>query len=136
MDCIFCKITNAEIPSYKIYEDNNLIAILDISQTTKGHTLVIPKKHYKNLYELDSLTSGEIFKVIPDIANALKKAFNPIGLNLIINTEKPLQTVEHFHIHLIPRYENDKLDINFQNNQKEMTAEKYNQIKELIIKNL
>jgi len=136
MDCIFCKIANAEIPSYKIYEDNNIIAILDISQTTQGHTLVIPKKHYKNLYELDSLASGEIFKVIPDIANALKKAFNPIGLNLIINTEKPLQTVEHFHIHLIPRYENDKLDINFQNNQKEMTAEKYNQIKEMIIKNL
>ena len=136
MDCIFCKIVNNEIPSYKVYEDDILIAILDISQTTKGHTLVIPKKHYKNLYELDALASSEIFKTVPKIANAIKKSFNPIGLNLIINTERPLQTVEHFHIHLIPRYNNDNLEITFQNNQKDMTPEKYNSIKESIISNL
>lgn len=136
MDCIFCKIVNGEIPSYKVYEDDNLIAILDISQTTEGHTLVIPKKHYKNLYELDTLLSGEIFKVIPKIANGIKSAFHPIGLNLVINTEKPLQTVEHFHIHLIPRYENDDFDIDFKNNQTNMTQEKYNSIKSKIINEL
>lgn len=136
MDCIFCKIVNNEIPSYKVYEDDILIAILDISQTTKGHTLVIPKKHYKNLYELDASASSEIFKTVPKIANAIKNAFNPIGLNLIVNTEKPLQTVNHFHIHLIPRYNNDTLEITFQNNQKDMTPEKYNSIKEIIINNL
>ena len=134
MDCIFCKIVKGEIPSYKIYEDDIVIAILDISQTTEGHTLVIPKKHYKNLYELDSNMSGEIFKIIPNISKAIKKAFNPIGLNLIINTERPLQTVNHFHIHLIPRYENDTLDINFQNNQKDMNHEKYLSINEKIKK--
>ncbi|PKK94676.1 MAG: HIT family protein [Tenericutes bacterium HGW-Tenericutes-5] len=136
MDCIFCKIVNNEIPSYKIYEDDILIAILDISQTTKGHTLIILKKHYKNLYELDATASSEIFKIVPKIVNAIKKSFNPIGLNLIINTEKPLQTVEHFHIHLIPRYENDKFDIHFQNNQNEMTTEKYISVKEIIKNNL
>jgi histidine triad (HIT) family protein len=98
--------------------------------------LVIPKKHYKNLYELDASASSEIFKTVPKIANALKNAFNPIGLNLIVNTEKPLQTVNHFHIHLIPRYNNDNLEITFQNNQKDMTPEKYNSIKESIISNL
>ena len=134
MDCIFCKIVKGEIPSYKIYEDDIVIAILDISQTTEGHTLVIPKKHYKNLYELDSDLSGEIFKIIPHISNAIKNAFNPIGLNLIINTERPLQTVNHFHIHLIPRYENDSLDINFQNNQKNMSHDKYLSIKEKLKK--
>ena len=134
MDCIFCKIVKGEIPSYKIYEDDIVIAILDISQTTEGHTLVIPKKHYKNLYELDSNMSGEIFKIIPNISKAIKKAFNHIGLNLIINTERPLQTVNHLHIHLIPRYENDTLDINFQNNQKDMNHEKYLSINEKIKK--
>ena len=136
MDCIFCRIVNGEIPSYKVFENNNLIAILDISQATKGHTLIIPKTHAKNLYELDDLSAAEIFKVVPSIAKGIKKAFNPIGLNVVINTEKPLQSVNHFHIHLVPRYDNDGFDINFINHQADMNPEKYNQIKQAIKDNL
>lgn len=134
MDCIFCKIVNGIIPSFKIYEDQNVIAILDISQTTKGHTLIIPKEHRKNLYEIEEDLSSKIFSVLPKLANAIKKAFNPIGLNVIINTEKPLQTVNHFHIHLIPRYDNDELNIEFANNQNKMTSELYEKIKKEIVK--
>lgn len=124
-NCVFCKIVNGEIPSYKIYEDENVFAILDISQATKGHTLILSKKHYKNLYDVDEEVAGDIFKVIPKISNALKAAFNPIGLNVVINTEKPLQTVFHFHIHLIPRYYQDGVDIDFINNQGNTSKETY-----------
>jgi len=136
MDCIFCKIVTGEIPAYKIYEDDNLIAILDISQATKGHTLLISKTHRKNLYELDSNLASQMFSIVPKISNAIKKAFNPIGLNVLINTEKPLQTVNHFHIHIIPRYENDGVKIDFINNQSKMSNELYDKIKNVIIKNL
>ena len=136
MDCIFCKITKGEIPSYKLFENDDLIAILDISQATKGHTLIIPKKHYKNLYELEENLASNIFKIVPKLANALKKAFNPIGLNVLINTEKPLQTVDHFHIHLIPRYEDDKLEIEFENNYGKISKESFMEIQNLIINNL
>lgn len=116
MDCIFCKIIDGEIPSYKLYEDDNVLAFLDITQGTKGHTLIIPKKHIKNVYTLDEKTAHAIFTVVPKIANALKKAFNPIGLNIINNNEKPLQSVFHFHLHLIPRYEDDGMELSTINN--------------------
>lgn len=136
MNCVFCKIVSGEIPSYKIYEDENVIALLDISQATKGHTLVISKKHYKNLYDINEEVAGDIFKVVPKIANAIKKAFNPIGLNVIINTEKPLQTVFHFHLHIIPRYFMDGVDIDFIDNRGNTTKEEYIETMNSIIKEL
>jgi histidine triad (HIT) family protein len=136
MDCIFCKIVKGDIPSYKVFENEDLIAILDISQATKGHTLIIPKIHKKNLYELDSKTTGRVFEVVPKIANAIKKAFNPIGLNVLINTERPLQSVDHFHIHLLPRYENDDIGFSFENHQKFMNNDLYKEIQNNITKNL
>ena len=116
MDCIFCKIIKGDIPSYKVYEDDSVLAFLDITQGTKGHTLVIPKKHIPNVYELDEETIYNVFKVVPKLANAIKKAFNPIGLNIINNNDKPLQSVFHFHVHLIPRYEDDGMKLSTQNN--------------------
>lgn len=136
MSCIFCKIANGEIPSYKIYEDENVMAILDISQATKGHVLVISKQHFRNLYDIDETLAGEIFKVVPKIAKAMKKAFNPIGLNVIVNTEKPLQSVFHFHLHIIPRYSQDDLEINFTDNQGNTSEAMYEEIKNSIIKAL
>ena len=136
MDCIFCKIVKGDIPSYKVFENEDLIAILDISQATKGHTLIIPKTHKKNLYELDSNTAGRVFEVVPKIANAIKKAFNPIGLNVLINTERPLQSVDHFHIHLLPRYENDDIGFSFENHQKDMNNDLYKEIQANINKSL
>ncbi len=105
--CLFCKIVEKEIPAYIIYEDDDVLSFLDISQVTKGHTLVIPKKHVQNIYELTEAESNPMFKAVPKIAKALKDAFNPIGLNMINNNDKPLQSVFHFHVHLIPRYKND-----------------------------
>ncbi|MCK5732110.1 MAG: HIT family protein [Tenericutes bacterium] len=135
-DCIFCKIVNGEIPAYKIYEDDNVIALLDISQATKGHTLVISKEHYKNLYDIDEKLAGDIFSIVPKIANAIKKAFNPIGLNVIINTEKPLQTVFLFHLHIIPRYSLDGVDIDFINNQGNTSEATYEEVRDKIIEQL
>ncbi len=125
MDCVFCRILNGEIPSYKVFENDDVLAILDISQATRGHTLIIAKKHYKNLYDVDAALAGNVFSVVPKIANAIKKAYNPIGMNVVVNTEKPLQTVFHFHIHLIPRYPNDGVDIDFINNAGNTSRETY-----------
>ncbi|MDD3478372.1 MAG: HIT family protein, partial [Candidatus Izemoplasmatales bacterium] len=118
---------NEDIPTYKVYEDEHVVAILDISQATKGHTLVIAKDHYKNLYDIDEELAGNIFRKVPKIANAIREAFHPIGLNVLVNTEKPLQTVFHFHLHIIPRYHMDGVDIDFINNQGVMTKELYEQ---------
>ena len=136
MNCVFCEIVKGNIPSYKIYEDENIIALLDISQATKGHTLVIAKQHFKNLYDIDEKLAGDIFHVVPKIANAIRKAFNPIGLNVLINTEKPLQTVFHFHLHIIPRYYQDGVDIDFINNQGNTSTEMYVETQNKIIENL
>lgn len=104
-DCIFCKIINGEIPSSKVYEDDNVLAFLDISQTTKGHTLVIPKTHVRNLLEMTDTTASTLFSRVPNIARALQKATGASGMNIINNNEEIAgQTVFHAHIHLVPRY--------------------------------
>ncbi|MDA3931620.1 MAG: HIT family protein [Tenericutes bacterium] len=136
MNCIFCKIIDGEIPSYKIYEDENVIAFLDISQLTKGHTLVVPKKHVKNVYEMNEDLASKVFQSVPKIANALKKAFNPIGLNVINNNEKPHQSVDHFHIHLVPRYENDEFKMEFINHQDQYEDDDYEKVLNKIKNNL
>ncbi|MFW5794083.1 MAG: HIT family protein [Bacillota bacterium] len=136
MSCIFCKIIEGDIPSYKVYEDDIVIAFLDISQITKGHILVVPKKHVKNIFEMDDSLASKVFISVPKIAKAIKKTYNPIGLNIINNNEKPHQTVDHFHIHLIPRYDNDKFKINFLNRQDQFKPEDYELIRKEIKKNL
>lgn len=136
MDCIFCKIINGEIPSYKVYEDEHVYAFLDITQCTKGHTLVIPKQHVKNVYELSEELAENIFKVIPKIAKAIKTSFNPIGLNIINNNDKPLQSVFHFHLHLIPRYENDGMELSTINNIGKTSDETFKEIVNSIKKNM
>lgn len=122
--CIFCKIVNGEIPSAKVYENEHIVALLDISQVTKGHTLIIPKVHKENLFELTPEIAKNIFEAAPLIANALKKAYNPIGLNMVNNNgEKAGQSVFHFHAHLIPRYgEGDGFGAVWKNNQNDYTS--------------
>lgn len=135
-DCIFCKINDGEIPSYTVYEDEYVRAFLDITQGTKGHTLIIPKKHIKNVYELDDETVNHVFTVVPVIARALKSAFNPIGLNIINNNDKPLQSVFHFHVHLIPRYEDDGMILKTTNNYGKIPTEEFTEIVKKIKDNL
>lgn len=107
-ETVFGKILTGEIPSYKVYENDYVYAFLDISQVTKGHTLLIPKKASPNIFETDEETMKHIGVAIPKVANAIKKAFQPDGLNIIQNNgEYADQSVFHIHFHLIPRYEND-----------------------------
>jgi histidine triad (HIT) family protein len=106
-ECIFCKIIDGEIPSSKVYEDEHVLAFLDISQVTKGHTLVIPKVHKENVYELTDEIAAKVFSAVPKISNAIKAEYNPIGLNILNNNgEDAGQSVFHFHLHIIPRYGN------------------------------
>ena len=119
-DCIFCKIINGEIPSYKIYEDEVVYAFLDITQVTPGHTLVVPKKHAKDIFEYDEELASQVFARIPKIARALEKAYPDMqGLNIINNNrEVAYQSVFHSHIHLIPRFSpHDDFSMHFGNHQ-------------------
>jgi histidine triad (HIT) family protein len=116
--CIFCKIANGEIPSYRLYEDETVLAFLDISQATIGHTLVIPKKHFADAFALDADTAGKVFAAAVKIANRLKEVLPIEGLNILNNNGTVAgQTVNHFHLHLLPRYQNDGLNIHFSSNK-------------------
>ena len=114
-DCIFCKIIAGEIPSSKVYEDEQVLAFLDISQVTLGHTLVVPKEHFRNMLEMDGEAAGQLFACIPTIARKVMKATDAKGMNIINNNEEIAgQTVFHTHVHLVPRYtEDDDLDVTF-----------------------
>ena len=107
-DCVFCKILNGDIPSNTIYENSEFKVIMDISPATKGHVLVLPKEHFKDIYDIDAETAGKLFQLAAVVARALKEVLHCDGLNIIQNNgEIAGQTVFHFHMHLIPRYEND-----------------------------
>ena len=107
-NCIFCKIANGDIPSSTIYEDDFFRVILDLSPATKGHALILPKQHMANIFEMDDATAEKIFVLAKRIAKAMKSALNCDGLNIVQNNgEVAGQTVFHFHMHIIPRYDND-----------------------------
>ena len=113
-DCIFCKIANGEIPSSTIYEDADFRVILDLGPATKGHALLLPKKHYANLFELDDEVAGKVLKTAKKVAGQMKDALHADGFNLVQNNgEAAGQTVFHFHMHLIPRYEGDRAGIHW-----------------------
>ena len=105
--CVFCKIINKEIPSSKVYEDKNVLAILDLSQATYGHTLVMPKKHVETFLDLDKETLNNVFSVTQDLAIKIKNKLGASGVN-ILNNSYPVagQSVMHMHVHIIPRYSN------------------------------
>lgn len=136
-ECIFCKILKGEIPSYKVYEDEYVYAFLDISQTTKGHTLVIPKEHVKDIFEYSSDLASKVMSRMPRIARALEKAFPEMkGLNILNNNrETAYQTVFHSHWHLIPRYhENDGFSIQFTNRMNDFSSVELQELASSILK--
>ena len=111
-DCIFCKIANGEIPSKALYEDDSFRVILDLGPATKGHALILPKDHADNLYELPDETAAEAMKLAKKIAKTMREKLGCDGVNLVQNNgEAAGQTVFHFHMHLIPRYEGDNAGI-------------------------
>lgn len=110
MDCIFCEIIAGNIPAATVYEDEHVFAFMDIAPANPGHTLVIPKQHYRNIFDMPAEIGSKIMHASILIANAIKAALNPDGLNLFQSNEAAgFQTVFHFHLHLIPRWEGDPL---------------------------
>jgi len=105
-NCIFCKIANGEIPSSTVYEDEDFRVILDLGPASKGHALILPKNHYKDLCEADPEIAGKLFPLAGRIGAAMKKGLGASGFNVVQNNGTSAgQTVFHLHVHIIPRYE-------------------------------
>ena len=109
MDCIFCKIIKGDIPSYTIYEDEIVKVILDINPVSNGHILIIPKTHYVNLMDIDDSVLSHIMNTSKDLYKKYKDKLNMDGLTITQNNDYG-QEVKHYHLHLIPRYENDNIE--------------------------
>ena len=123
-ECIFCQIVSGQIPSSKVYEDEEVLAFLDITQVTTGHTLVIPKKHYRNVLEMDAEAASSLFARVPKIAKQLQEKLGASGVNIINNNEEAAgQTVFHTHVHLLPRFgESDGLKLTFETHEPDFAA--------------
>ncbi|WP_099467354.1 HIT family protein [Konateibacter massiliensis] len=130
-NCIFCKIAQGEVPSVVIYEDDKFKVILDMGPAAKGHALILPKEHAKNIYELSEETTAEAFVLAKKMAEKMTKALSCDGFNIVQNNEPAAgQTVFHFHIHLIPRFEGDDAKVGW--NTHEITKEEMEAIAEQI----
>lgn len=114
-DCIFCKIIEKNIPSAVIYEDQKVISFLDIMPANKGHCLVVPKKHFKTLTEIDDQSLVGMVKVAKKVAKAISLSIGNGSYNLVMNNGKEAgQLVMHMHIHIIPRFKGDGLHIHWE----------------------
>lgn len=124
--CIFCKIANGTIPSYKVYEDNDIIAFLDVNPVSRGHTLVVTKEHFSSMLTCPKNILDRAFEVAQLIGQAEISELGATGVNIITNANHSAgQSVLHFHIHVIPRFDNDGLKLDFPPKQledKEMYA--------------
>ena len=111
-DCIFCKIANGEIPSATLYEDEEFRVILDLGPASKGHALILPKVHAANIYEISDDMAAKAMILAKKMATKMTEALKCDGFNIVQNNGEPAgQTVFHFHMHLIPRYEGDQVGI-------------------------
>lgn len=108
MDCLFCKIINKEIPSEIVYEDDLVMVFLDINPTTNGDSLVVPKKHYKDMRDIDNGTLIHMYDVIKKLYPIYQNKLHCDGLTISHNTDYG-QDIKHFHIHFIPRYTTDEV---------------------------
>lgn len=107
-DCIFCKLANGDIPTNVVYEDDTFTVIMDASPATKGHSLILPKNHFANIYELDEETTSKTLVLAKKMAAHMTEKLGCDGFNIVQNNgETAGQTVFHFHMHLIPRYKDD-----------------------------
>lgn len=107
-NCIFCKLANGEIPTNTLYEDEDFRVAFDLGPATKGHALIIPKNHYRNIYDIDEEIIGKAAKLAKKMAKVMTDTFGADGFNLMQNNEEVAgQSVFHFHMHLIPRYKGD-----------------------------
>ena len=111
-DCVFCKIIDGQIPSTKVHEDGLTLAFMDIGEVNPGHVLVTVKPHVENIFGLDDGLAAAVFQTAARVARAVQKAFEPEGVTLYqANGAAAGQTVYHFHLHLVPRYDNDGMQL-------------------------
>jgi len=129
-DCLFCSIIDGKSPAAKVYEDEHVYAFLDISQVTEGHTLVVPKAHVQDIYEMPEEVASNLFSPVPKIASAIKKAYKASGINILNNNEIAAgQSVFHIHLHLLPRYGiDDGFDVKWITRNNQFTAEELQNI--------
>lgn len=128
-DCIFCKIIEGELPSYTVYEDDLIKVIMNINPATDGHLLVLPKKHYVDMRDLDEEVLLHSYKVIKDtLYPELKEKLNCEGLTLAQNNELG-QEIKHYHIHLIPRYPDDNADFQYDKDKTHEVEDVFNKLK-------
>ena len=133
--CIFCKIANGTIPSYKVYEDNDVIAFLDVNPASRGHTLVVTKEHFSNMTTCPKAILDKVFEVAQTIAQAQIAQLGATGVNVLTNVgESAGHSVHHFHVHVIPRYDNDGLKLAFP--PKQLEDSEFTSIKSTIEKGL
>ncbi len=111
MDCLFCKIINGEIPSKTVYEDELVKVFLDINPSTNGDMLIVPKKHIENIYDIDDKLLLHIHKKAKDLYDLLKEKLSCEGLTIVQNNGHG-QEIKHYHVHITPRYSNDKITTN------------------------
>jgi len=112
MDCVFCKVIKRELPSYKVYEDDKVLAFLDIKPVHAGHTLVVPKNHSENIFDIASEDWLAVADVVRKLAIAIEKGVGADGVNIAMNNrEHAGQVVHHPHVHIIPRFKNDGLKL-------------------------
>ena len=108
VDCLFCKVIKGDLPSYKIYEDEFTFAFLDIHPINRGHTLVVPKEHYANMFDAPAETFAHVMKTVHLLAPKIKQSVGSEGINIGINNDKAAgQIVYHLHVHIIPRWGDD-----------------------------
>ena len=124
-DCIFCRIANGEIPSNTVYEDAYFRAILDLSPATKGHTLILPKDHFDDLFSADEATMERLLKTAQKIGAGMMKSLHCDDINVVQNNGAVAgQTVRHLHVHLIPRYEGDGQIVTWKQNESDPDEQK------------
>jgi len=112
--CPFCKMARHELPAVVIQEDRDLLAVMDLYPATHGHILVLPKKHIENIYNMPSDLGAHLMVMAISIANVIKQKLSPDGINLIQSNELAAgQTVPHFHLHIVPRYRSDLVNLKF-----------------------
>ncbi|MGE4215019.1 MAG: HIT family protein [Anaerotignaceae bacterium] len=134
-NCIFCKIIKGDIPSATIFENEEFKVILDRFPSNQGHVLIMPKQHCDNIFDIDPDKAGRLFSLAVKIAGVMKKSLGFTDMNIIQNNgEIAGQTVPHFHMHLIPRYENDGVQVKWA--QLDLTDEQIETVRKKIADNL
>jgi len=133
LDCVFCKIARGEIPSAKVYEDQLILAFLDIMPASKGHCLVMSKNHYETFTEIPPNELCDLFEAAQKISKAISSALGNKGYNILLNNDRTAgQLIPHAHVHIIPRFKGDRIRLSW--SHKKYEGREIEKIKEKIVK--